>query len=183
MKENKKDTRRQFLRNASLAILSVGALPQLLKANESKGTPNKKSLANCELSTQDAYGQGPFYTENAPTISDNMLADESEAGQRIIISGRVYDVGCEEVIPNTIIDVWHADHTGAYDNNTYNLRGVTTTNDQGFYIFVTIRPGWYQNGATYRPSHIHFKITPPGFFCRDSWRYINLSWHLNQSYC
>ena len=43
MKENKKDTRRQFLRNASLAILSVGALPQLLKANESKGTPNKKT--------------------------------------------------------------------------------------------------------------------------------------------
>ena len=32
-----------------------------------------------------------------------------------------------------------------------------------FYIFETIKPGLYLNGSSYRPSHIHFKITPPGF--------------------
>ena len=48
------------------------------------------------------------------------------------------------------------------DNTGYNLRGKFTTNSQGFYSFETIRPGKYLNGSQYRPSHIHFKITPPG---------------------
>jgi hypothetical protein len=30
-------------------------------------------------------------------------------------------------------------------------------------LFETILPGKYLNGSQYRPSHIHFKITPPGF--------------------
>ena len=37
------------------------------------------------------------------------------------------------------------------------------SNSQGYYIFESIKPGLYLNGSTYRPSHIHFKITPPGF--------------------
>jgi hypothetical protein len=41
------------------------------------------------------------------------------------------------------------------------LRGKATSNPQGFYIFKTIKPGLYLNGLTYRPSHFHFKITPP----------------------
>ncbi len=28
--------------------------------------------------------------------------------------------------------------------------------------FATIIPGRYLNGSTYRPSHIHFRITAPG---------------------
>ena len=31
------------------------------------------------------------------------------------------------------------------------------------YVFESIKPGLYLNGSTYRPSHIHFRITPPGF--------------------
>ena len=44
-----------------------------------------------------------------------------------------------------------------------NLRGKTITNNQGFYIFESVKPGLYLNGSTYRPSHIHFRITPPGY--------------------
>ena len=45
----------------------------------------------------------------------------------------------------------------------FKLRGFTITNDQGFYLFETIMPGKYLNGGNFRPSHIHYKITPPGF--------------------
>ena len=111
----------------------------------------------------DAYGQGPFYTANAPLIQNNQLADINESGERIIISGRVYNLDCSEAIPNTEIDVWHANNLGEYDNSGYNLRGKTMSNSQGYYIFESIKPGLYLNGSMYRPSHIHFKITPPGF--------------------
>ena len=120
-------------------------------------------MATCPYSTEDAYGQGPFYTANAPTIVNNQLAEGNEPGIRIIISGQVYNLECSQVIPDAEIDIWHANHAGEYDNIGYNLRGKTTTNSQGFYIFESIKPGLYLNGSNYRPSHIHFKITPPGF--------------------
>ena len=164
MKENKKDNRRQFLRNTSLSLLSVAVFPTILKSENSAVSLSKKdSVFTCDQSTEDAYGQGPFYTANAPLIQNNQLADISEVGTRIIISGLVYNLECSEVIPNTEIDIWHANEAGGYDNIGYNLRGKTTTNSQGFYVFESIKPGLYLNGATFRPSHIHFKITPPGF--------------------
>jgi len=153
MKKNK-DNRRQFLKNTSLSLLSVAVFPTMAES--------KNSVLTCEQSTEDAYGQGPFYTANAPTIQNNQLADVNEVGTRIIISGQVYNLECSEVIPNTEIDVWHANDAGEYDNIGYNLRGRTTTNSQGFYVFESIKPGFYLNGSIFRPSHIHFKITPPG---------------------
>ena len=159
--KKKKDNRRQFLKNTSLSLLSVAAFPIVLKSTNS--ISRNDSSITCPQSTEDAYGQGPFYTVNAPTISNNQLADINEPGVKIIISGRVYNIECSEVIPNTEIDIWHANDAGEYDNLGYNLRGKTFTNNQGFYVFESIKPGLYLNGATYRPSHIHFKITPPGF--------------------
>jgi protocatechuate 3,4-dioxygenase beta subunit len=164
MNKNIKDNRRQFLKNTSLSLLSVAVFPTILKSENSTVSLSKNNfVVDCDESTEDLYGQGPFYTANAPSIQNNQLADISEEGTRIIISGLVYNLECSEVIPNTEIDIWHANDAGGYDNLGYNLRGKTTTNSQGFYVFESIKPGLYLNGATFRPSHIHFKITPPGF--------------------
>ena len=159
-----KNKRRQFLKNTSLSLLSASILPTIIKVENNPSNFTKKhSSYSCNPSTQDIYGQGPFYTANAPTIQNNQLANVNEPGIKIIISGQVFNLECSEVIPNTEIDIWHANDAGLYDNTGYNLRGKTTSNSQGFYIFETIKPGLYLNGSTYRPSHIHFKITPPGF--------------------
>ena len=164
MKKNKNNNRRQFLKNTSLSLFSVAVYPTILKsANSTVLLSKKNSISTCNQSTEDAYGQGPFYTANAPTIQNDQLADINEVGTRIIISGQVYNLECSEVIPNTEIDIWHANDAGEYDNIGYNLRGKTTTNSQGFYVFESIKPGLYLNGSTFRPSHIHFKIIPPGF--------------------
>lgn len=163
MKTKKENSRRQFLKNTSLAALSFGFLPAVAKAISKTPGGISESFKACNETTNDYYGQGPFYTANAPTLQNNQLAVVSEPGTKLIISGRIYNLDCNKAIPNTIIDVWHADDNGDYDNSGYNLRGQVTTNSQGFYVFETIKPGKYLNGQSYRPSHIHFKITPPGF--------------------
>lgn len=159
MKSSDNNGRRKFLRNASLAALSVTALSKVSSAKK----PNSEISGGCSSTTLDYYGEGPFYTQNPPDISNNQLADVNEPGTRIIISGVVRTLDCTEVIPETIVDVWHANDPGQYDNSGFNLRGKLLSNAQGFYMFETIYPGKYLNGNAYRPSHIHFKITPPGY--------------------
>lgn len=150
--------RRDFLKNTSLAILG-GAIAK----RTSRERPDSQDISACDMTTLDYYGEGPFYTDNPPMLDNNKLASDSEPGQKMIISGRVLNLECDEFIPDTIIDVWHADDDGNYDNSGFKLRGFTKTNDQGFYLFETILPGKYRNGSQFRPSHIHFKITPPNF--------------------
>jgi len=160
--KNKAHPRRQFLRNLSLASLSIGILPAVSKANENISGDTGANL-ECDITTLDYYGEGPFYTPNAPVIENNLLAGVYEPGERLIISGQVRNLDCSELIQNAVIDLWHANDAGAYDNSGYNLRGITHSNNQGFFVFETILPGHYPNGGNFRPSHIHVKITPPGF--------------------
>ena len=105
----------------------------------------------------------PFYKPNVPDISNNQLAGQAEPGTRLVLSGVVRTLDCSTVIADSIIDIWQANDAGQYDNTGFNLRGKTYSNAQGFYVFETIFPGKYLNGAKYRPRHIHFKITTPGF--------------------
>lgn len=154
--------RRQFLKNFSLASLSLGFIPAIAQNSVNQNSAKTAAL-DCEITTLDYYGEGPFYTANPPIIDGSMLAGPDEPGTRLIISGQVRNLDCSEVIPNARIDVWHANDEGAYDNAGYNLRGYTLSNSQGFYVFETILPGHYPNAGSFRPSHIHVKITPPGF--------------------
>ncbi|MDA9773489.1 T9SS type A sorting domain-containing protein [Saprospiraceae bacterium] len=155
--------RREFLKNTALSALGIGVISKNLGSEGKSTTKPAEDAIMCEMTTLDFYGEGPFYTDNPPMIEANKLAADNEAGEKMIISGRVLNLDCDEFIPNTIVDVWHADDAGGYDNNGFKLRGFTKTNEQGFYLFETIKPGKYLNGASFRPSHIHYKITPPNF--------------------
>lgn len=152
--------RRTFLKNTVYGGLGL-SLTQL----SSRLKKDKEIIEDlmCDETTQDYYGPGPFYTDNPPMLENFKLAGDNEPGERVIVSGRILNLECSEFIPDTIVDVWHANNAGEYDNQGYNLRGYTKSNEQGFYLFETIRPGKYLNGSKYRPSHIHFKITPPQF--------------------
>ena len=146
--------------NTTLGAVTAGLSSKLIDSNTKKEADDDLV---CNPTTLDYYGPGPFYTENPPMIDDNILASFEEVGTRMIISGRVLNLDCNQFIPNTIVDVWHANDAGQYDNQGFLLRGFTKTNEQGFYLFETIKPGKYLNGNAFRPSHIHYKITPPNF--------------------
>jgi protocatechuate 3,4-dioxygenase beta subunit len=125
MSEENINPRRQFLKNTSLAALSMGLLTFTAKA-----TPPANPEDDCFPSTVDYYGEGPFYTDNPPDIIDGQLAAGDEPGTRLIISGRVQNLDCTEFLEGTVIDVWHANDAGQYDNVGYNLRGKTYANSQ-----------------------------------------------------
>lgn len=153
-----KNNRRNFLKNTALTTVGLSSI-----ATVAKGNIQQDNTTNCAPTTLDYYGEGPFYLDNPPTLIDNKLLRGDENGDPIIISGRVLDLSCNKYIPNAKIDIWHANPNGDYDTGSFNYRGVTYSNEQGFYLFETLKPGKYLNGNKYRPSHIHFKITAQGF--------------------
>ncbi len=105
---------------------------------------------------------GPYYRADSPIRTD--LRIPGDEGAPIIVQGRVYSGSdCTNPIEGAIVEVWHCDDAGAYDNtsNDFKYRGQYETGTAGFYFFQTILPGRYLNGATFRPSHIHFRITAP----------------------
>ena len=86
------------------------------------------------------------------------LVDETTLGERLFLRGKVFASDCETPLQGARLDIWHADHEGAYDDVGYNFRAAAIVEDDGSYQFDTILPGRYLNGSTYRPSHIHVRV-------------------------
>ena len=120
----------------------------------------------CAPTSQDV--QGPYFRPNAP-VRTSIVPPETK-GESLTIFGTVYHSDCETSVTQLssgvpIIEVWHADNTGEYDNTSPNYwyRGTVPVDSQGLYQFETIRPGSYLDGGGYRPAHIHFRVTVPGY--------------------
>lgn len=103
--------------------------------------------------------EGPFFSPDSPRRNDIRAANWQ--GTLVVVSGRVWTTDCEPV-PGAVLDFWQANHLGAYDNEGYDFRGHQLTDSSGRYELITIVPGHYLNGSTYRPAHIHAKVTAPG---------------------
>ncbi len=122
-------------------------------------------LAQCEITTPDILG--PFHVPDAPFRT--VLASADEPGTRLFIDGQIFGNDCETPLANTLVDVWHATENGCYsvrescpDEDPFNCRGQMLTDADGQFSFETIMPGWYLNGASFRPSHLHMIIVPQG---------------------
>lgn len=101
-----------------------------------------------------AQTEGPYYTPNTPERAS--LIEPGITGTRLVVSGLVLTTGCVPVA-RALLDFWHCDDGGAYDNAGYRLRGHQFTDDQGRYTLETIVPGLY----TGRTRHIHVKVQAP----------------------
>jgi protocatechuate 3,4-dioxygenase beta subunit len=53
-----------------------------------------------------------------------------------------------------LVDLWHADDSGEYDNAGFRLRGHQFTDAEGRYLFRTIAPASYRG----RTRHLHVKV-------------------------
>ena len=169
--------RRKFIKTGILGTIGAGIIPSSIL-----------SARDCDTTYPDILG--PYWIENHPQRT--VLANSDEPGTRIFISGVVTANDCETPIQNALVDVWHANDEGCYtifqecesgnsDNDTYNLRGIIVTDENGYYAFESIWPGYYSG----RPRHFHYKITTPSglelvtqcYFEVDP--YINEEWEEN----
>jgi catechol 1,2-dioxygenase len=108
--------------------------------------------------------QGPFFAPEAPSRTN--IATPEEPGQRLVILGQVLADDCTTPIAGALLDVWQADATGSYHDagTDYRLRGQLLSDAQGGYSFSTIKPGNYETApGAWRPAHIHFTVSAPGF--------------------
>jgi protocatechuate 3,4-dioxygenase beta subunit len=88
----------------------------------------------------------------------------SRLNQRLTISGRLFAGDCSTPLPEALIEVWHADPEGRYDqSDQFYLRGKFYTDAAGRYKFSTVAPGHYQRGSTWQPVHIHFRVSHPNY--------------------
>lgn len=152
--------RKDFIINSSLAVFAVIATSSCKKDNDNNslvgGTVAPEE--DCET-TSDILG--PYFRAGAPDRYDLTFAGLT--GNVIELHGLVLEDDCTTPLENALVEVWHCDTNGDYDNTSASFlhRGTRTTGADGKYAFKTILPGKYLNGTLYRPSHIHFKITHP----------------------
>ena len=93
-----------------------------------------------------AQTEGPFYTPDTP--ERRSLLEPGMPGTRLLVSGYVYSTACQPV-PGALLDFWHCDDAGVYDNQGYRLRGHQFADDEGRFELETIVPGLY-TGRTRR---------------------------------
>jgi protocatechuate 3,4-dioxygenase beta subunit len=79
------------------------------------------------------------------------------AGQPMEVMGFVLTKRCKPVA-RALIEVWHADDAGEYDNKGFRLRGHFFTDADGRFRLRTIVPGIYEG----RTRHFHVKVQPAG---------------------
>lgn len=142
--------RKKFLTTTALAAFSISVLGKIKK------TENDGFEGDCDT-TNDILG--PFYRADAPIRYD--MTFEKLEGTVVELKGKVYQSDCETVIKNALVEIWHCDTEGEYDNDSddFKHRARWKTDENGTYAFKTILPGKYLNGALYRPAHIHFRVT------------------------
>jgi protocatechuate 3,4-dioxygenase beta subunit len=97
--------------------------------------------------------EGPFFKPQSPET--RTLAPRGAS--TLVVEGRVLGRDCRPV-GRALLDFWHADEDGEYDNAGFRFRGHQLTDVEGRYRLETILPGAYPG----RTRHIHVKVQAAG---------------------
>jgi protocatechuate 3,4-dioxygenase beta subunit len=98
--------------------------------------------------------EGPFFTPDSPERTS--FLEPGIEGTKLVLAGSVLATDCSPVA-GALVDFWHADSQGEYDNEGYRLRGHQFADRRGRYRLETIVPGLY----TGRTRHVHVKVQAP----------------------
>ena len=99
-------------------------------------------------------GEGPYFKPSSPQRVD--LVEPNNKGRLVELGGQVLTRSCRPVAA-ALVDLWHADDRGDYDNAGFRYRGHLFTDGEGRYRVRTILPALY----TGRTRHYHVKVQAP----------------------
>jgi protocatechuate 3,4-dioxygenase beta subunit len=144
-------SRRQILGSAlaSSSLLSFGS-PRLTFAEGAAATPECHDHHEATI----RQTEGPFFKPSSPERAD--LVELDTEGRLVEIRGQVLTRSCRPV-ERALVDLWHADEHGEYDNGGFRYRGHLFTDAEGRYHFRTILPAVYPG----RTRHYHVKVQAP----------------------
>jgi protocatechuate 3,4-dioxygenase beta subunit len=98
--------------------------------------------------------EGPYFKPSSPQRAD--LVEPNSKARLVELGGQVLTRSCRPVA-GALVDLWHADERGDYDNAGFRYRGHLFTDVEGRYRFRTIVPALY----TGRTRHYHVKVQAP----------------------
>jgi protocatechuate 3,4-dioxygenase beta subunit len=147
-----KPTRRRFLLNTG--ILAAGSELSCADAVLSQElTPTPSCHDGNEPTVRET--EGPFFKPRSPERSD--LREPGAGGRPFELSGFVLTRACRP-LSGAVVDLWHADDKGEYDNVGFRYRGHVITGPDGVFRFRTIVPALYSG----RTRHYHVKVQASG---------------------
>ena len=152
MDERSRTTRRRFLLSASTLAAGYGL------AGADVGLTQDLALTPaCRDGDEPTVRQteGPFFKPSSPERGD--LREPGAGGRPLKITGFVLTRRCRP-LPGAVVDLWHADDRGEYDNMGFRYRGHVITGADGAFHFHTIMPAVYSG----RTRHYHVKVQAPG---------------------
>ncbi len=163
--KNPNETRREFLKRASIAALTL----PLLNSCSSDALALSELGSVLSLIRRNAKPRG---TEGmgAIDVPDNVswrtaFPVTSDDGERMAISGTVFKSDGKTPAPNVLIYFYHTDRFGIYgragEPKHGRYRGWMLTDAQGRYEFSSIRPASYPNST--QSQHVHMTLTGTDF--------------------
>jgi protocatechuate 3,4-dioxygenase beta subunit len=147
MSTSQQPNRRQLMGGA---IATGLVLPVVAGAQDLPATPA------CHDGDEPTIRQteGPFFLPRSPQRTD--LIEPGSKGKPAELSGLVLTRGCKP-LAGALVDLWHADERGDYDERGYRYRGHVFTDAEGRYRFRTIVPAQYPG----RTRHYHVRVQAP----------------------
>jgi len=123
---------------------------------------------------------GPFFVQNAPAFENGADISAGLPGELLYVEALVKSAD-GTTLPGALAQVWQSDDEGFYDVQHPDagtaLRGQFRADGEGKIHFRTIQPAAYPipydgpvgdmlratNRHPWRPAHVHFMISAPGF--------------------
>lgn len=125
---------------------------------------------------------GPFYVEEAAAQPLGASIAGDAQGEPMFVEGTVRDLRGKPIV-GALVETWHADSDGFYDvqkawgRAALDMRARFLTDSTGAFWYRSIVPAAYpipndgpvgrmldaQGRHPYRPAHVHFRVSAPGY--------------------
>ena len=164
------ENRREFLRRVGLAAV---AFPFLLncKSDTLAQKSNDSILSLIKKNARPVGTEGTGAIDAPETVSwRTILSTNTDKGEKMLISGTVYETDGKTPASNVLIYLYHTDIEGYYgrrggEHKHGRYRGWMLTDARGKFEFETIKPAPYPENRF--AAHIHITVTTKTM--REDW--------------